>query len=280
MKVLITGSAGMLGQDLTAVLADQGHDVTPAARADLDVTSPTECDRVVEGHDAVVNAAAWTAVDAAESNEAAAFAVNAVGAANLARACRKHDARLVQISTDYVFSGDATTPYREDAALAPRSAYGRTKAAGEWAVRAECPDADIVRTSWLYGVGGQSFVTTMRRLAGERATLTVVDDQRGQPTCSRDVAEFVAALLGTPTHGGVYHASSAGETTWCGFARAIFEQLGLDPARVEPISTDAYPLPAPRPRYSVLGHDCTSGLGVPALPDWRTSLDAFLALHG
>lgn len=280
MKVLITGSAGMLGQDLVAVLTDHGHLVTPATRADLDVTTPAACDRWVKGHDAVVNAAAWTAVDAAEANEAAAFAVNAVGAANLARACRTNGSRLVHISTDYVFGGTATRPYPEDAALAPRSAYGRTKAAGEWAVRAESPDAHIVRTSWLYGVGGNSFVDTMRRLATDRSTLSVVDDQWGQPTSSRDVAEFVVALLRSQGRGGVYHASSAGETTWCGFARAIFEQLGLDPDRVQPISTADYPLPAPRPRYSVLGHDGSRALDLPALPPWRESLDTFLALHG
>ncbi len=279
MRVLVTGAGGMLGLDLTSVLTQHGYRVTAADRATLDVTSARDCALQIAGHDAVVNAAAWTAVDDAQAEEAGAFAVNAVGAATVARACRERGARLLHISTDYVFAGDASTPYPEDASLAPRSAYGRTKAAGEWAVRAECPDAVLVRTAWLYGAGGPNFVTTMRRLAGERETVDVVDDQQGQPTWSADVARCVAALLAAPARGGAVHATSSGQTTWFGLARAVFEELGLDPARVRPTTTAAFPRPAPRPAYSVLGHDRAGALGIPAAPPWRESLHRFLREH-
>jgi dTDP-4-dehydrorhamnose reductase len=224
------------------------------------------------GHDVVVNCAAYTAVDDAESHEAEAFALNAVGAANLARAAREHGARMVQVSTDYVFAGDADTPYAEDAPLEPRSAYGRTKAAGEWAVEAHCPESWIVRTAWLYGAGGGNFVKTMARLAGERDTLAVVDDQRGQPTWTVDLADAIVRLVTSHAPFGVWHGTSSGETTWHGFTKEIFRQLGLDPARVEPTTTDAFPHPAPRPAYSVLGHDAWRMARLAPLPDWRESL--------
>ena len=187
-RALVTGASGMLAHDLVPALRRAGWVVTAMDRSDLDVTDPAECVAAVDGHDLVVNAAAYTAVDDAETNEAAAFAVNAVGAANVARACSRAGARLVQLSTDYVFDGSATEPYAVDHPVAPRSAYGRTKAAGEWAVRALCPESWVVRTAWLYGAGGPNFVSTMLRLAGERETLSVVDDQVGQPTWTVDLA--------------------------------------------------------------------------------------------
>lgn len=272
---LVTGAKGMLGQDLQAVLADAGVDrkhVTARARADLDVTDPDAVRAAVRGHDLVVNCAAYTAVDDAESHEAQAFAVNAVGASNVANACRETGARLVHVSTDYVFSGDATEPYAEDAPLAPLSAYGRSKAAGEWAVLAHCPRAWIVRTAWLYGRGGPNFVSTMARLAGERETLAVVDDQRGQPTWTVDVARAILRLVAADAPFGVWHATSQGDTTKHGLTRAIFEELGLDPARVTPTTSDAFPLPAPRPAYSVLGHDAWRMTRIAMLPPWRESL--------
>ena len=191
----------------------------------------------------------------------------------MARACAEAGAELVQVSTDYVFAGDATTPYAESAPLAPRSAYGRTKAAGEWAVTALCPRSRVVRTAWLYGAGGPSFVSTMARLAAERETLDVVDDQHGQPTWTRGPGPrssrpWSPAAPRTAT----YHATSSGETTWCGFAREIFSGLGLDPDRVHPTTTAAFPRPAPRPAYSVLGHDAWHRAGIAPLRDWRTAL--------
>jgi dTDP-4-dehydrorhamnose reductase len=211
-------------------------------------------------------------VDDAESHEPDAFAINATGAGNLARACERAGARLVQVSTDYVFAGDATSPYAEDAPLAPRSAYGRTKAAGEWAVRALCPDSLVVRTAWLYGEHGGNFVKTMARLAGDHDTLDVVDDQEGQPTWTVDVADAILRLVEAEAPPGAYHATSSGSTTWFEFTRAIFTGLGLDPDRVRPTTTAAFPRPAPRPAYSVLGHDAWQRVGRAPVRDWRDAL--------
>jgi dTDP-4-dehydrorhamnose reductase len=272
MKVLVTGGRGMLGRDLKAVFSDAGAEVTVAGRDDLDVTSLASCQAAVPGHALVVNAAAWTKVDGAEEHEAEAFDVNATGAANVARACAEHDAVLVQVSTDYVFAGDATSPYAEEAPVAPRSAYGRTKAAGEWAVQAACPRSYLVRTAWLYGEHGPNFVKTMARLGRERDRLTVVDDQRGQPTWTLDLAEGIRRLVDADAPFGIYHGTSSGETTWCGFARAIVAELGMDAGKVQPITTAEFPLPAPRPAYSVLGHRAWHLAGVEPLPHWQDAL--------
>jgi dTDP-4-dehydrorhamnose reductase len=274
---LISGSGGMLGHDLVAALG--AHEVTALDRDLLDVTDPDACLRAVAGHDIVVNAAAWTVVDEAETHEPQAFSVNAVGAANLARACSAAGARMVQLSTDYVFAGDAPTPYAEDAPLAPRSAYGRSKAAGEWAVRAHLPSASwVVRTAWLYGAHGPNFVTTMARLACERDTVSVVVDQCGQPTWTVDLACAIAGMVEAEAASGTYHVTSAGKTTWFGFAQAIFSGLGLDPARVRPTTTEAFPRPAPRPAYSVLGHEAWRHAGLDPLPPWQESLTTALPL--
>ena len=274
MKILITGANGMLGQDVARALRGAGHQVTQTDLPEVDITDPASCAAAVAGHDWVVNTAAYTAVDDAESKEGLAFLVNAVGPAVLARATRAAGARMVHVSTDYVFAGDASSPYAEDAPLAPRSAYGRTKAAGEWAVRAECPEAVIVRTAWLYGPGGPNFVKTMARLAGERETVSVVDDQRGQPTTTADLARYITEVVATGAPAGVYHGTCEGETTWFGFTQAIFEELGMDPTRVLPTTSDAFVRPAPRPAYSVLGHDRTDEVGVARLPHWRDALHA------
>ena len=271
---LVVGCDGMLGQDLVSALgASSGaQEVTGVDRDVLDIIDPEACPAAVAGHDVVVNVAAWTAVDAEETHEPEAFAVNAVGAANLARACSAAGARMVQVSTDYVFGGDAISPYAEDAPLVPQSAYGRTKGAGEWAVQSLCPQSWVVRTAWLYGAHGPNFVKTMGRLAAERDTVSVVDDQRGQPTWTVDLAAAILRLVETGAPFGTYHGTSAGETTWFGFAQAIFTELGLDPARVLPTTTAAFPLPAHRPAYSVLGHEAWRGAALDPLPSWRESL--------
>jgi dTDP-4-dehydrorhamnose reductase len=277
---LVTGSGGMLGLDLQVVLALAGvpdEDVTGLTRAELDVTDAQAVRDAVRGHDVVVNCAAYTRVDDAESDEATAFAVNAVGAANVADACRQSGARLVHVSTDYVFAGDATEPYAEDAPLAPLSAYGRTKAAGEWAVQARCPQSWLVRTAWLYGAGGPNFVRTMARLADRHDTLSVVDDQRGQPTWTMDVARAVLRLVRGQAPYGVWHATSQGEATKYDLTREIFRLLGLDADRVSPTTSDQFPLPAPRPAYSVLGHDAWRMSRLDRLPDWRESLATAIA---
>jgi dTDP-4-dehydrorhamnose reductase len=258
-------------------MQSEGHSVRGLARRDLDVCSLAACrEAVTTAVDVVVNASAWTDVDAAETEEAAAFAVNATGAANLAVAAREAGATMVHVSTDYVFDGLATRPYREDAPLNPLGAYGRTKAAGEWAVRAEHPHgALLVRTAWLYGPGAGSFVATMVRLAGERETVEVVDDQTGQPTTTDDVASYILALVESGAPAGAFHATSEGETTWFGLARAVFEELGLDPERVRPTTTDRFPRPAPRPGYSVLGHEHGRRSGL-RMPHWREALSRTL----
>ena len=272
---LVVGSKGMLGQDLVAALgtAPGAHEVTEVDRDLVDITDPDACVGAVAGHDIVVNAAAWTAVDEAETHEGQAFSANAVGAANLARACWVADARMVQVSTDYVFAGDATSPYAEDAPLAPRSAYGRTKGAGEWAVRTHLPSASwVVRTAWLYGAHGPNFVKTMGRLATARDTVPVVNDQRGQPTWTVDLAQAIVRLVEAEAPFGTYHGTSSGETTWFGFAKEIFRLLGHDPARVLPTNSEAFVRPAPRPAYSVLGHDAWKSAGLAPMREWSEAL--------
>ena len=264
---LVVGAAGMLGQDVLAAAADAGHQVTGVGRSDLDVTDAAATRDAVAGYDVVVNCAAWTAVDDAETHEAEAFAVNATGAANLARAAAEAGGRLVHVSTDYVFDGGATEPYPEDAPVRPRSAYGRTKAAGEWAVRAEAPDAVVVRTAWLYGAGGRCFPKTIARVARERDRLSVVDDQTGQPTWTADLADLIVRLVAARVPGGIYHGTSSGQVTWCGFAREVVAAAGLA-TPVDTTTSAAYQLPAPRPAYSVLGHDRLRAVGVEPIGDW------------
>ena len=272
---LVTGAGGMLGTDMVAVLTSRGEPVTGLDRAGLDVTDAAAVSDAIAGGrpDVVVNCAAWTAVDDAEASEEQALAVNAAGAANLAAACAGVGARLVQISTDYVFAGDAGRPYAEDDVPAPRTAYGRTKLAGERAVLDRLPGSGfVVRTAWLYGAHGPSFVGTMIKLEDQRPTVDVVDDQHGQPTWTVDVARQIVALVHSTAAPGIYHATSGGQTTWFGLAREIFALLGADPARVRPIPSSALSRPAPRPAYSVLGHGAWAGPRVPPIGQWRTAL--------
>lgn len=268
MRWLVIGAGGMLGTDLVARLGAE-RDVVPLTRADLDVTSARACRELVRAGDVVVNCAAWTDVDGAETHEAEAFAVNAVGAANLAVATASVGARLVQISTDYVFDGTADVPYAADAPLRPVSAYGRTKAAGEWAVRAASPEHLVVRTAWLYGAAGASFPRTIARLLRERGSVSVVDDQVGQPTWTADVADLVVALVTAGVPGGVYHATSSGSCTWYEFARAVAAALDVDVEAVSPTTSESFRRPAPRPPYSVLSHATVEAAGVAVTGDWR-----------
>ncbi len=270
-RILVTGSRGMLGQDLLPALA--AHDVTAPARAELDITDEVAVRRAVEGHDVVVNLAAYTAVDAAEEHEDEARAINATGAGVLARAAAEAGARIIHVSTDYVFDGSATSPYPEDAPHAPVSAYGRTKAEGERLVLDGHPDgASVVRTAWLYGAGGSSFPSTMLRLAASPDPVSVVDDQRGQPTWTVALAARIVELVDAGAPAGVFHGTATGETTWFGLARAVFTAAGLDPERVRPTDSASFVRPAPRPAYSVLGHGGWARVGLPPLRDWREAL--------
>ena len=272
---LITGADGMLGRDLTALLGAEGAEVVGLNRAALDVTDAEVVAAAVRRHrpDVVVNCAAWTAVDDAEAREDEALAVNGRAVGYLAGACAGSGAALVQVSTDYVFDGHAEKPYAEDHPAAPRSAYGRTKLAGEQAARAALPDGSyVVRTAWLYGAHGSSFVRTMLARARAGSPVSVVDDQRGQPTWTADVAAQIRALIAVGAPAGTYHATSSGETTWFGLASAVYALAGADPALVTPTTSEAYQRPAPRPAYSVLGHDRWLSPGIEPIGDWGDAL--------
>ena len=270
-KYLVTGARGMLGTDLLEALF--GRDVTVLGRADLDVTDRDAVFAAVEGHDVVINAAAYTAVDAAETDEETALAVNGTAAGLLAEATASVGAKLVQVSTDYVFDGDAASPYAEDATIAPVSAYGRTKAEGEKLALAANPEGTfVVRTAWLYGAHGGNFAKTMVKLAGSHDTVKVVDDQLGQPTWTADLAAQIVALLDSDAPAGVYHGTNSGSTSWFEFARAVFDEAGLDPARVLPTDSSTFVRPAPRPSYSVLGHDAWARAGLTPMRPWREAL--------
>jgi dTDP-4-dehydrorhamnose reductase len=272
---LVTGAGGMLGQDLVASLPQES--VTAVKRSDLDITSVDAVRDAVAGHDVVLNAAAWTDVDAAEAFEEAATAVNGTGVGVLAAACRDAGARLVHVSTDYVFAGDATEPYAEDAPTGPVSAYGRSKLAGEHLVLQTLPDTGyVVRTAWLYGAHGRNFVTTMLKLAATRDTVDVVDDQLGQPTWSADLAARLVELVLHDAPAGIYHGTASGSCSWFDLAQAVFAGAGLDPARVRPTTSAAFVRPAKRPAYSVLGHDRWAAAGLGPMRDWRAMLAAAL----
>ncbi|MHB8451422.1 MAG: dTDP-4-dehydrorhamnose reductase [Mycobacteriales bacterium] len=286
-RLLVVGAGGQLGSDLLR----WAPGARGLARADLDVRDGAAVRAAVgsatSGGDlVVVNCAAYTGVDAAEADVAEAHAVNAVAPGLLASACADAGARLVHVSTDYVFPGDATRPYEVSDPVGPRSVYGQSKLAGELAALAAHPEGTwVVRTAWLYGARGANFVKTIARLERERTTLEVVDDQRGCPTWSSDLAVALLALVAAPPSPGVYHATNTGDTTWCGLARAVFEELGADPARVRPVGTAAVPRPAPRPAYGVLSDRAWRSAGLPALRPWRAALSAAFsevgeALHG
>jgi dTDP-4-dehydrorhamnose reductase len=293
LALLIPGGHGQLGSDLAAS-ADRYASVHAPGSAELDVTdvaavraAVTRLADTARGEGArpvVINAAAYTAVDAAESDVDGATAVNSLAPGLLAEACARLDVPLLHVSTDYVFAGDASAPYEPDAPTGPRSVYGRTKLAGEHAVLAAGADAWIVRTSWVYGATGKNFVKTMARLEKQRETLSVVDDQRGAPTWSAHLADALLELAGRAARGQgparrVLHCTGGGETTWCGFARAVFAEIGADPDRVNPCTTADYPTPAPRPAYSVLSAAAWLDAGLTPMPDWRTALTTFVADH-
>ncbi|MFI8289953.1 dTDP-4-dehydrorhamnose reductase [Streptomyces sp. ms191] len=275
---LITGAGGMLGRDLQEVLREGGaHSVTALTRKDLDITDLEAVRAAVAGQDVVVNAAAWTDVDGAEAEEAAATRVNGDAVRVLAQACAEQGAVLLQVSTDYVFPGDADRPYPHDAPTAPVNAYGRSKLVGELAVAELLPERGyVVRTAWLYGAHGRNFVSTMLGLAEQRETLDVVDDQRGQPTWTRALARQLrdlgeAAVAGTAP-AGVYHGTASETATWFDLARAAFELSGLDPERVRPTTSEKFVRPARRPSYSVLAHERWAEAGIAVQPHWRDQL--------
>jgi dTDP-4-dehydrorhamnose reductase len=292
MKVLLVGSAGQVGQELELLLSgDESIELLACDRAALDLSQPPAIyDRVTAfGPQIIVNAAAYTAVDRAEAEPELAEAINALAPGHLAQAATQVGASLVHISTDYVFNGRQSLPYREDSPCDPLGVYGRTKRAGEEAVAAACDRHVILRTAWVYGSRGRgNFVKTMVRLSQEREVLRVVYDQIGTPTWSRDIAQAIAQLLpqlGPDTY-GTYHFTDSGVASWYDFAVdivALAAALGAAPATqaIEPIPTAEYPTPAQRPAYSVLNWEKIAVVLGQKPPHWRQSLRTMMAeLHG
>ena len=269
MRLLITGAGGMLGADVAVAASRAGHEVAAFTRADLDITDAGAVLAAVReaSPDAVLNCAAWTDVDGAEGDEPAATAVNGAGAGNVAAAAAVAGALVVHVSTDYVFDGAADDPYVESSPVAPLSAYGRSKLAGERAVAQGAPRSAIVRASWLFGPNGRNFVDTILGLGAERDEVTVVDDQRGCPTYTGHLA---GALVEIAERGltGTLHVAGGGHCTWHELAVAALEAAGAD-CRVRPGRTSGLGRPAPRPANSVLRSERDDA---PALPHWREGL--------
>lgn len=295
LAVLVPGGRGQLGTDLKRILSRNTESLVHApGSGELDigdaeavadaVDSFSETARDAELRPIVINAAAYTAVDAAEDNPDRAAEINARGAAALAQVCRARSLPLLHTSTDYVFNGAARTPYEPGDTTDPQTVYGRTKLDGERAVLESGARAWVVRTAWVYGASGSNFVKTMARLESDRDTLSVVDDQIGSPTWSADLAHGLLELAAhvVERHGPeqtTLHCTNSGQVSWFEFARAIFAELGADPDRVLPCTSAEYPRPAPRPAYSVLSDRAWREASLAPLRPWREALTAAFAEH-
>jgi dTDP-4-dehydrorhamnose reductase len=281
-RIVITGAGGQVGGFLAAEAIRQGRDVLALTSSQWDITDPQLAGQIVQAGDVVVNCAAYTAVDDAESDQARAYAVNAAGPKYLAAACARAGARIVHISTDYVFDGDfgdaAPRPYEPSDEARPLSVYGQTKLAGEQAVLAALPQAVVVRTAWVYtGGNGKDFVATVRGKAAGDQVIEMVDDQTGSPTYVADLVGALLEVVDGRVQAGIVHAANDGGATRCGQARAVFECLGADPERIRPVSSSHNPRPAPRPTYSVLSGRQSEAAGLSPLRPWREALEAALA---
>jgi dTDP-4-dehydrorhamnose reductase len=281
-RIVITGAGGQLGGCLAALAADRGRDALALTSSQWDITDPAAADRIIQSGDVVINCAAYTNVDGAESDEARAYAVNAEGPEILAKACARAGARLIHVSTDYVFCGEPDNarrhPYEPSDQTDARGVYALSKLAGEKAVLEALPDAVVVRTAWVYtgGTGGD-FVAVMRRLAAGDGPVDVVDDQTGSPTYVADLAAALLQVADDGVAGPILHTANGGQVSRFEQARAVFEECGADPARVRPVSTDQFPRPAPRPTYSALGARESAAAGLTPLRPWRPALVAALA---
>jgi dTDP-4-dehydrorhamnose reductase len=277
MTWLVTGANGQLGRALTRELDLRGIVYAAFGSDTLDITNAESVNQIFEKikPDVVINAAAWTDVDGAESNRDAAFEVNGVGVANLARASTHAAAVLVHVSTDYVFSGQADQPWPEDAPINPQSVYGHSKAAGELAVGSIYPERSyIVRTAWLYSEFGKNFAKTMCKLAiSSDKEVKVVNDQVGQPTNANELASQLIDLVGSGSAFGIYHGTNSGQTSWFEFAQEIFKLSDADVHRVTAVSSSQFPRPAKRPNFSVLSHASWAKSGIAPLADWKTALE-------
>lgn len=278
MKVLLTGGKGMLGRTLCAELTD--FEVIPTDLPDADITNEAGFDALLKRikPDAVIHCAAMTAVDKCETETELAYKLNAYGTANVASACHRNGIRLIAISTDYVFEGNSDRPYNEfDTPNGGNTVYGKSKFAGEEAVRRHCPDHVICRISWLYGAGGPSFVHAMIKLAdGTRPELKVVADQIGNPTSALAVARQLRNILNRKELVGTFHLTCEGEATWADFAAEIFRQKGIA-QKIVPCTTGEFPRPAPRPANSRLDKMMLRLAGLPPMPHWKEALAEFLA---
>lgn len=280
-RVLVTGAGGMLGSDLVELLQEVGAQVQGLTRRELDITDPQGVEEAVARirPQWVVNCAAFTDVDGCEEQEALAMAVNGQGPGNLARACAGHGAALLHISTDYVFDGTSRRPYMEEDPVAPLGAYGRSKLAGEEAVRGSGCRWLMVRTAWLFGRRGRNFVATILELYRSSGRLRVVDDQVGSPTYTRDLARALVRLMEVGAQGMV-HGVNSGCCSWFQLAREAVRMAGGDPALVEPVTSREFPRPAPRPAYSVLSTSRLRALTGSSPPPWQEGLARYLAEMG
>jgi dTDP-4-dehydrorhamnose reductase len=281
-RIVIIGAGGLVGTVLAAQAIKRGRDVLALTSSECDVTDAKAPERHISAGDTVINCAAYTKVDDAERDVARARAVNVTGAENVAHACARAGAGLVHISTDYVFSGDfgggEPRPYEIDDETGPLNVYGETKLAGEFAVLAAMPDAHVVRTSWIFSGGdGGDFVATLRRRAAGDDTLDVVADQVGSPTYVGDLADALLEVADGTISEPVLHAANQGHTSRFEQARAVFELLGADPARVRPVDSSRHPRPAPRPPYSALSGDRSAAAGLTPLRPWRDALASALS---
>lgn len=276
MKIVITGAKGQLGTELINQLKNvEGVDVIPTDREDLNIIDINSVDEFLLNSkpDVVINCAAHTAVDLCETDVENAYKINAVGPRNLAIVCEKIGAKLVQVSTDYVFDGNGNRPYREDDITCPNSIYGTSKLMGENFVREFCSKYFIVRTAWLYGEGN-NFVRTMLKLAETNKELNVVNDQFGSPTSTTDLAKAIIDLM-TTEHYGVYHGTCEGQCSWYDFAKKIFEIKNID-IKVNPVTSEEFKRPAPRPAYSVLDNFMFKLVGLNSFKNWEDSLIEYL----
>jgi len=276
MTWLITGGSGQLGLALQAELSLQGIDFISVNSHELDITKQQLVGEFVHSVKpaVIINTAAWTDVDGAETSESAARKVNALGPQNLAIAASSVGAHLVQVSTDYVFSGEGTTPWSESAEHNPQSVYGSTKSEGEkFVLRAYPTGSYVVRTAWLYSANRKNFAKSMTKLALIGTDeVRVVNDQMGQPTFTGDLGKQIIDLVVSESPVGIYHGTNSGQATWFEFAQEIFKLAGVDVSRVVPVSSSEYPRPAKRPSYSVLGHDAWAKTTVETIRDWRIAL--------
>lgn len=276
MRVLVTGVKGQLGHDVVLELEKRGMEAIGVDVDEMDVTDASEVDRVIKeaAPDAVIHCAAYTAVDAAEDNEATCRRVNADGPRNIAKVCRDLDVKMLQVSTDYVFSGQGERPWEPEDEKEPQSVYGQTKYEGELAVQELLEKYFIVRIAWVFGIHGQNFVKTMLRLAETHDTLRVVNDQFGSPTYTHDLARLLVDMILTDKY-GVYHATNEGDCSWYEFACAIFKEAGLS-VNVIPVTTEEYGARAKRPANSRMNKEKLTQMGFERLPAWQDALRRYL----